>query len=36
LQLPERNTAKVWTNAEALFRQKLGEAEEEDKRVKGA
>lgn len=36
LQLPERNTAKVWTNAEALFMQKLGEAEEEDKRVKGA
>ncbi|KAJ9100473.1 hypothetical protein QFC21_003512 [Naganishia friedmannii] len=33
LQLPERQTAKVWTNAEALFRQKMKEAEEEDARL---
>jgi saccharopine dehydrogenase (NAD+, L-lysine-forming) len=26
LQLPERSTAPVWTNAEALFREKLAEA----------
>jgi saccharopine dehydrogenase (NAD+, L-lysine-forming) len=33
LQLPERQTAKVWTNAEALFRQKMKEAEEEDAKL---
>ena len=33
LQLPERQTAKVWTNAEALFRQKMMEAEEEDAKL---
>nr|ODN79181.1 saccharopine dehydrogenase (NAD+, L-lysine forming) [Cryptococcus depauperatus CBS 7841] len=27
LQLPERSTAEVWTNAEKLFKQKLGEAQ---------
>jgi saccharopine dehydrogenase (NAD+, L-lysine-forming) len=32
LQLPERQTAKVWTNAEDLFKQKLAEAEAEDKK----
>lgn len=32
LQLPERQTAKVWTNAEALFKQKVKEAEEADKK----
>lgn len=31
LQLPERNTAKVWTQAEDLFKQKVQEALEEDK-----
>ncbi|EIW73617.1 hypothetical protein TREMEDRAFT_37417 [Tremella mesenterica DSM 1558] len=34
LQLPDRVTAPVWVNAEKLFRQKLAEAEEED-RVNG-
>lgn len=32
LQLPERQSAKVWTNAEDLFRKKMGEAEAEDKK----
>ena len=30
LQLPERNTAPVWVNAEKLFRTKLQEAKEDD------
>ena len=30
LQLPERATAPVWTNAEKLFRQKLEEARKDD------
>ena len=32
LQLPERQTAKVWTQAEDLFRKKMKEAEEDDKK----
>jgi saccharopine dehydrogenase (NAD+, L-lysine-forming) len=32
LQLPERQTAKVWTQAEDLFRKKMKEAEDEDKK----
>lgn len=33
LQLPQRAEAPVWVNAEKLFRQKLAEAAEEDKRL---
>jgi saccharopine dehydrogenase (NAD+, L-lysine-forming) len=33
LQLPQRQDAKVWTNAEKLFREKMAEAEEEDKKL---
>lgn len=33
LQLPQRQDAKVWTNAEKLFREKMREAEEEDKKL---
>jgi len=29
LELPNRQTAKVWTEAEALFKQKLAEAKAE-------
>lgn len=30
LQLPERDSALVWVNAEKLFKQKLGEARAHD------
>lgn len=32
LQLPERDSALVWLNAEKLFKQKLGEAKEHDEK----
>lgn len=33
LQLPQRATAPVWTNAEKLFKEKLAEAAAEDARL---
>ncbi|KAL1408374.1 Saccharopine dehydrogenase [Vanrija albida] len=33
LQLPQRATAPVWTNAEKLFKEKLAEAAKEDERL---
>jgi len=34
LQLPERATAPIWTNAEKLFKQKLEEARVADEKAK--
>jgi len=34
LQLPERDSAPIWTNAEKLFRQKLEEARVYDEKAK--